>query len=194
MVKNIIFDIGGIIFDDDNIVISNMMGEDCTEICRKIYSGLRNCTLGNLEVKDYIETFKGDKDYEKIKYILSSDNFNMSYPLIKDNYEYIKGLKEKGYNIYLLSNITRETYTYVSSLIDINGVFSGGIFSYQEHLVKPDPKIFELIVNRYSLNKDETIFFDDRKKNVLAASECGIKSYVFNSVDDVENALNERKR
>lgn len=194
MVKNIIFDIGGIIFDDDNIVISNMMGEDCTEICRKIYSGLRNCTLGNLEVKDYIETFKGDKDYEKIKYILSSDNFSKSYPLIKDNYEYIKGLKEKGYNIYLLSNITKETFKYVSSVIDINGIFNGGIFSYQEHLVKPDPKIFELIVNRYSLNKDETIFFDDRKKNVLAASECGIKSYVFNSVDDVENVLNERKR
>lgn len=194
MVKNIIFDIGGIIFDDDNIVISNMMGEDCTEICRKIYSGLRNCTLGNLEVKDYIETFKGDKDYEKIKYILSSDNFSKSYPLIKDNYEYIKGLKEKGYNIYLLSNITKETFKYVSSVIDINGIFNGGIFSYQEHLVKPDPKIFELIVNRYSLNKDETIFFDDRKKNVLAASECGIKSYVFNSVNDVENALNEKKR
>jgi putative hydrolase of the HAD superfamily len=194
MVKNIIFDIGGILFDDDNEVINNIFNEDCTLLCRKAYSGLRECTLGDMEVSDYVASFNDDVDYEKIKYLFADENLHISYPLINENYEYIKSLKERGYNLYLLSNITKNTFNYVSSVIDINGIFSGGIYSYQEHLVKPDKAIFELIISRYGLNKEETIFFDDRMKNVQSAMECGIRSFVFNSIEDVENGLKERER
>ena len=89
----------------------------------------------------------------------------------------------------MLTNITEDSYNYINELININETFDGGIYSYQEHLIKPDYDIYNLLINRFNLNKDETIFFDDKAKNVKAANEVGIKSYVFTSINDIESNL-----
>ena len=103
MIKNIIFDIGGVILDDSIKNISDLFKEDATELWKKAFGkSFKNCLLGNIEVSDYIETFKNDVDYDKIKYILSKENLNISYPLMKENYEYISSLKDEGYNLYIL--------------------------------------------------------------------------------------------
>ena len=112
-----------------------------------------------------------------------------SYPLIKTNFEYIKSLKGKGYRLYLLTNITEDSYNYINNLIDINKVFDGGIYSYQEHLIKPDYKIYNLLIDKFDLNKSETIFFDDKEKNVIAANKVGIKSFIFTNIEDIKNNL-----
>ena len=190
MIKNIIFDIGGIIFDDSITNISNVLKEDASELYKKVYDkSFVNCLLGNQSIEDYIETFKDDASYEKIKYLLN--DLYVSFPLIKENFDYILNLKDRGYNLYLLSNITKESYDYIKSVIDIDKVFSGGVYSYQEGIIKPDKKIYELIIDKYGLNKDETIFFDDRQKNVDVAIEAGIKSILFKSVEDIESNINE---
>lgn len=190
MIKNIIFDIGGVIFDDSTENINSIFGENSKELCKKVYGQpFKDCMLGNLEVSDYIETFKDDSDYEKIKYILDKKNLHISYPLIKENFDYISKLKKKGYNLYILSNITRESYEYIKNTIDIDEFFIGGIYSFKEKMIKPDRQIYELIVNRYNLSKDETIFFDDKQKNVDVACEFGIKSILFKTIKDIENNL-----
>ena len=190
MIKNIIFDIGGVMFDDSTRNISNILNEDASELCKKVYGkSFIDCVLGNQEVSYYIETFKNDIDYEKIKYILSKDNLHISYPLMKDNYNYISKLKDEGYNLYILANITRESYEYVKSLIDIDKLFKGGIYSYQEKLLKPDKRIYELIINKYNLDEKETMFFDDKQKNVKAACEFSIKGVLFRTIEYIENNL-----
>ena len=190
MIKNIIFDIGGVMFDDSTQNISNILNKDASKLCKKVYGkSFLDCVLGNQKVSDYIETFKDDSDYEVIKYILGKDNLHISYPLMKDNYDYISKLKDKGYNLYILSNISKESYEYVKSTIDIDDVFKGGVYSYQEKLLKPDRRIYELIINKYNLDKDETIFFDDKQRNVDAACEFGIKGILFRTIEDIEKNL-----
>ena len=108
---------------------------------------------------------------------------------MQDNFDYISRLKDKGYNLYILSNIAKESYEHVKSTIDIDKVFKGGVYSYQDKLLKPDRKIYELIVNRYNLNKDETMFFDDKQKNIDAACEFGLKGVLFRTIEDIENNL-----
>ena len=191
MIKNIIFDIGGIMFDDSTQNISKILNEDASLLCKKVYGrSFSNCLLGNEEVSDYIETFKDDSDYEKIRYVLSKENLHISYPLMKSNFAYISTLKNKGYNLYILSNITKDSYEYIKNTIDIDSVFDGGIYSYQEGVIKPDKNIYERIINKYNLNRNETIFFDDKQKNVDAAFEIGIKGVLFKSVEDIINNIN----
>ena len=110
-------------------------------------------------------------------------------PLIKENYEYICNLKNRGYHIYILSNLTKETYKHLNSLIDINKYFDGAIFSCEVGIKKPDKEIFELIINKYNLNTNETLFFDDKEKIVNGAIESGLKAKIFKSIDDVETEL-----
>lgn len=142
-----------------------------------------------MSVDKHIEQFKNKNDYKKIKYILEEENLKISYPLIKENFEYICKLKKDGYNLYLLTNITEDSYNYLKKIMNVDEIFKGGIYSYQEHLIKPDEKIYEILVNKYNLNKKETLFFDDKEKNVNSAIKCGIKSFIFKTIDDIKNNL-----
>lgn len=191
MIKNIIFDIGGIILDDSDDNLSKVLGEDVSSLISRIHGPIfKEYLAGKIDYSSYLNYFKDDDDYEIIKKVISKDNLPITLPLLKNNYDYIKSLKDKAYNLYLLSNIFKESFEYLNTIIDIDSIFDGGVYSYQEKLLKPNKEIFELIVNRYNLNKDETIYFDDMNKNIIAGNEFGIKSILFKSIDDVKNNIN----
>ena len=116
MIKNIILDVGGILFDDSKENIRKIVGDNYEEIYKVAYSGgFKDVLLGKVEIEDVINELKDNKYYEKIKYILSKENLNVSYPLLKDNFDYIKSLKKLGYNLYLLTNITKDSHEYIDS-------------------------------------------------------------------------------
>ena len=190
MIKNIIFDVGGIILDDSVENLSKLFNKDMSEIYKKIYSGdFKQCLLGKLTCSEYIKKFENDKDYKYISKILEPSNQKIINPLIKENYDYICNLKNRGYHLYILSNLTKETYDYLKSIIDINTFFDGAVFSYEIGIKKPDKEIFKLIINRYSLDSNETLFFDDKQRNIDAAIETGLKSKLFKSVNDIKIEL-----
>ncbi len=192
MIKNVILDVGGIFFDDSKQNIEKLLNKNSDNIYKLAYGkDFKKCLLGEITVEEHINNLKGEKEFNDINYILKKENLVDSYPLMKTNFEYIKKLKNKGYKLFLLTNITEDSYNYINDLININKVFAGGIYSYQEGVVKPNHDIYNLLINRFNLNKDETVFFDDKVKNVLAAKEVGIKSYVFNSIEDIENVLDK---
>ena len=112
--------------------------------------------------------------------------YNETYPIIPERLDYIRSLKNRGYKIYFLSNINSESYNFIKHALD---EFDGGVYSYQEHVKKPSKEIFERIIDKYNLNIDECVFFDDSIKNVDAANEFGLKSYLFTCVDDIESNL-----
>lgn len=190
MIKNIIFDIGGVIFDDSKKNIEKLLNQNCDNIYKKAYgTNFKKCLLGQMTIQEHINELKNEEEFNEINFILKKENLIKSYPLIKENFKYIKELKNKGYKLYLLTNITEDSYNYINELIDINKVFDGGIYSYQENLIKPDYNIYELLINKYKLKKEETIFFDDKEKNVTAANKIGIKSIIFTKIDDIKNNL-----
>ena len=190
MIKNIILDVGGVFFDDSKSNIEKLLNKNCDNIYKLTYGkNFKKALVGEISVQEHIESLKSEEEYLDIEYILKKENLTRSYPLIKDNFKYIKNLKERGYHLYLLTNITEDSYHYINHLINIHQIFDGGIFSYQKHLIKPDDSIYQLLLERYHLKKEETIFFDDKKKNVDKANQLGIKSFVFTSVQDIENHL-----
>lgn len=190
MIKNIIFDVGGVFFDDSKHNIEKLLNKNCDNIYKTAYgNGFKKSLLGEITVQEHIDSLKNENDFNDINYILKKEHLIKSYPLMKGNFEYIKSLKEKGFKLYLLTNITEDSYNYINDLINIDKIFDGGVYSYQEHLVKPDYDIYNLLINKFNLNKEETLFFDDKEKNVLAANKVGIKSFVFTSIEDIENAI-----
>ena len=189
-IKNIVLDIGGVIFDDSKKNIEKLLGKNCDVIYKLAYGkSFKECLLGNKKVNEHIESLSNYKEFEDLKYILSKKNLLKSYPLITTNFDYIKTLKKQGYKLYLLTNITEDSYNYINDLININSIFDGGIYSYQEHIIKPDKRIYNLLIDKYNLKKAETIFFDDKEKNVISAINQGISSYVFKSIEDIKNNI-----
>ncbi len=193
MIINIIFDIGGIVLEWGNRPLRRLLNKktdyEVNKICKIIYgdSRFKECILGNLSQFEYMKQLisENPKYSDDIKKILSEECQEEALPVIKENLEKICELKNKGYNIYFLSNITDVSYSYLNDKLNILNIVDGGVYSCKEHLRKPDKEIFDILIKRFDLNKKETIFFDDSLKNVKAGNEYGIKSYVFNSIKDI---------
>ena len=96
------------------------------------------------------------------------------------------GVGERCVSKFLLSNITEAAFCYINKIIDLDTFVDGGIYSYMENTRKPNKDIYELLINKYNLDKEECIFFDDKEINVESANEYGIKSYVFKSIEDIK--------
>lgn len=120
--------------------------------------------------------------------MLTSSNLKGIVPVKSNLLQVIRKLKET-YKIYFLSNITKETYLYIEEILN---EFDGGIYSFKVHLCKPDPEIYKKLLCTYNLNKKESIFFDDRQRNVDIGNELGIKSIKFNTEQDILDILSAK--
>lgn len=100
-------------------------------------------------------------------------------------------LKQKGYGIYLLSNASVMQKVYWPD-VNCASCFDGVVVSAFEHVMKPDPKIYEILLERYGLTADECIFIDDRKDNIEAAGKLGFDTFLFEGhADELERYIED---
>ncbi len=83
-----------------------------------------------------------------------------------------------GMSLYCLSNMSRETWAHIR---DFDGfdLFDGIVISGHERMIKPEPAIFELLLERFSVAPAATLFIDDSEANVDSARRVGIDAYHF---------------
>lgn len=91
----------------------------------------------------------------------------------------IRFFREKGFQVYYLSNYSEDMYMKSKETLSFIEEFDGGVFSYKEKCIKPDRKLYECLLERYSILPEQALFLDDRKKNVEAARMLGIRGEVF---------------
>lgn len=95
--------------------------------------------------------------------------------------ELTKELKKHGYQLYYLSNYSQHLYHVTKHLMGFLDVFDGGIFSYTVGCIKPDSHIYRLLLEKYGIVPERALFLDDRRDNVLAALDLGLRGAVFTS-------------
>ena len=195
MIRNIILDIGGVICDDGYCNLSkvlNVREEEGKEIAKIVYGeNFKKCLLRELEINEHIKILQKNHPElnNEIKYILTPQNYKETFPVMNDTLDVILKLKEEGYKIYILSNITKESFEYFKKVIEFEKYFNGGAYSYQEKVGKPNRELYEILIKKYNLRKEECIFFDDKQKNVDVGNILGIKSIKFNNIEDIKNNL-----
>ena len=94
-------------------------------------------------------------------------------------------LKKLGYGIYGLTNWSAETFPIALSKYPVLHRFDGIVVSGQEKLIKPDPKIFGILLERYGLNAGECIFIDDSPANIETAARLGFNTVLFDNIGNV---------
>ena len=101
---------------------------------------------------------------------------------VKPTERLVGDLKAAGYRLYVLSNMSREFIDFLRRF-PVYGLFDGEVVSCEEHTVKPEPRIYEILLERYGLTPSETLFIDDREMNIEAAAALGIHGFVFDHRD-----------
>lgn len=105
-------------------------------------------------------------------------------------YEIMSELKNRGYHLFCLTNWSHETFPIVKEVhARLFDMFEGIVVSGEEKMVKPNPEIYQLLLNRYDLQASESIFIDDRQLNVDGANRVGIHGILFTGSLDLRQQL-----
>ncbi|GAB5400027.1 MAG: HAD-IA family hydrolase [Aureisphaera sp.] len=110
----------------------------------------------------------------------------------EDTLAILKSLTENPkYRVYALTNWSGETWPKAIEKFPWLDWFEGILVSGDEGMRKPFPEIYELILSRYQINREESVFIDDSMKNIEGCEAVGIKGIHFTSADTLAVRLRE---
>ncbi len=198
-IKNIIFDLGGVILDiDENVVYKELekMGINTTELAhsKEFIEIMSKFDTGIYTAPTFRKKMKSLLGLEKMTDQKFDSIWNaMLLDIPRERIEAIEKVK-KHYKIFLMSNSNVIHYDlYVRDLQlrfgynEFDELFNKSYFSFAEHLEKPDPRFFELILDHEGLLPEETLFIDDTEKNIKVAKSLGINTYHIRRDELVRN-------
>ena len=181
MIKNVIFDIGKVLisFNRDFLLKKYYDGKDYNLLKEVLFEGWERQDEGSISVEDYKKE-RVDALPPHLKSVGATvlDYWEYSMYYNEGMVNLVRELKEKGYKLYILSNMT---YHFIEReyMFPLFKEFDGIVYSAPIKMVKPDPKIFEYLLNKYHLNPEECIFTDDTKENLAAAARFKIHTFLY---------------
>lgn len=183
--KNLVFDMGNVLIEwnsekilqaiTDNIKLQNLLRKEVFE------TGL------------WVQTDEGVKTREEMIEIVTArigeEYRNEITQLSRYWYKYVDvytkvqdriiELSKNGYNIYILSNTAYTFYDLVKEgYLPAASIAKGIVLSCEEKVLKPNEKIYNILLERYNLDPHDTMFFDDLSENIWGAARCGINGFV----------------
>lgn len=105
----------------------------------------------------------------------------------------LEALKNDGrFRLVALTNWSAETFPIARRRFPFLAYFEGILVSGDEGMKKPDPKIYELLLDRYQIDRNTALFIDDSLKNVRGGEAVGIESLRFLSPYQLEMEFESR--
>ncbi|MCI8430745.1 MAG: HAD family phosphatase [Lachnospiraceae bacterium] len=193
MIRNIIFDIGNVLIDfcwREHIRRKGFQGETAERIGKAMMQSpvWDELDRGVWTNEELLQGFiANDPELEKEIRIVFSDLGT----LVKEkegSSDWIRSLKADGYQVYYLSNYSERVKREAASELSFLKEMDGGIMSCTVQTIKPDPRIYQMLMERYELLAEESVFLDDTEANVAAAGRLGMYGIL---VKDVERAKQE---
>lgn len=191
MIKNIVFDIGNVLFEFKPERHFAYL-PDGEKVCKYIFTSplwlaydLGEMHLDEVEARLITQYPK----HEATISLMLSKWTEVLKP--KRSMEMIEQLKQQGYRIYLLSNLSYDAADYIQQTYKLFDKVDGYVLSCEVHRVKPNLEIYEILSSQYALNYKETIFLDDLEENVRAAERLGMYGIHYTDDETVQTQLNK---
>lgn len=194
-IKNIIFDFGGVLIDwNPKYLYSKVFGSKeemnyfLENICRPEWNLMQDAGRPLAEaILSLQQEFPKYKDEIAIYYGRWKE---MLGGTIDENVSLIKPLKEK-YKLYGLTNWSDETIPIAMELYGFFSDLDGIVVSGAEKVIKPDAKLYQILLDRYQIIAEESLFIDDNADNIVTAKEMGFNTIHFTNDFSLEKKLME---
>ena len=186
MIKNIIFDVGNVIWKGNSKSIINYIkinNEEDKEKVSTFFEGFRLMDLDEETVEEHYEKWRENNKINNDKYKNQLINYYKNREFNEEIINLINKLKENNYNIYVLSNNNRAAINYLKNCPEVKTI-DGWVISYEYKLVKPDEEFYKVLFNNYNLKPEECFFVDDKEKNINAGKNLGMNGHVLDYEND----------
>ena len=196
MIKNILFDLGGVVmtidqpqavrrFKEIGLVDAESRLDPYTQ--KGIFGDLEEGRIGALEFRVELGKIIGrELTHEECLYAWRGYSKEVPHR----NLVALRKLHDEGYNLILLSNTNPYMMEWAMS-DDFDGMgnsidsyFDMSFRSYECGMMKPSRRFFQHVIDTAGINPEETLFLDDGEANVISASELGIRTFLTTNGGD----------
>lgn len=196
MIKNLIFDLGNVLLSwkpEEFLENCGYATERKAIIINDIFRSPEWLMLdnGDISIGDAIERIAAKSSLKSGEIAAVFDlRPRILYPLVS-NIKMLPALKKQGFKLYYLSNFPDDIFDDLVEQYDFFKYFDGGLISARAKASKPDRRIYEMLLEKYSLKAGESLFADDSLLNVRGAETVGIKGVHVSIPEDLRGHLKE---
>jgi 2-haloacid dehalogenase len=182
----VVFDLGGVLVDwnprylyrklfDDEAEMDRFLSEVCTMEWHHAHD------LGVPPEETCPPLIAAHPEYAEHIWAWTARSEEMVAGPIEESVEILRALKDRGVPVYGLTNMETWTYPGRRERYPFLRWLDGTVVSGFEGVAKPDPRVYELLLDRFGLDAARTLFIDDSPKNVAAARGVGMQALEFRS-------------
>ncbi|MCC7202266.1 MAG: HAD family phosphatase [Nitrospirae bacterium] len=201
MIKLIIFDLGKVILDFSFASVAEGLASASDDALYRDPANIADYLLkhgndiavmyetGRISSREFFNSIKNSFALD-----LSFDQFKRIWSDIFRENEGVAALIEKlkrDFSLFLLSNTNELHFEFISKNFPIVHRFDTWILSYEAGVMKPDPQIYRIALDKAGVSAEEAIFIDDTKGHVLGAHGLGINAVEFKSVSQITRFIEE---
>ncbi|MCX4268232.1 MAG: HAD family phosphatase [Lachnospiraceae bacterium] len=193
MIRTVVFDLGKVLVEFHPIEGMKKLGfskEVMERFQSNIFSGLwEQCDakpIGKEEIRDLFKRAVPGLERE-VDFLW--DHITVVTGVYDYSHQWILDLKRRGYQVFILSNYGQQAFEANAKVYPFLKDVDGMVISYQVEMVKPNPKIYQYLAEKYQIKPEEAVFLDDRKENVDGAAACGFSGIVFENYKQAREEL-----
>jgi len=198
MIKNVVFDLGRVIYTfspREDLIALGYDDEQADRFTARVFSSPlwleldRGTYTYPTLVKKLSEDFPDMA--EDFRRVLNDEWPDRVINIMPDSLDFFYEVKRRGFGVYILSNFPADGFAYCRARDNFIDDADGMVISAHENLIKPDPAIFKCLLDRYELVPEETLFIDDMAHNVAAAKALGLQGIEFTGLADCKRQFEE---
>lgn len=196
-IKNIIFDLGGVILNIDYQLTENAFKDLGMQNFDEVYSQQKQSGLfdqfeiGKLSAKEFIQQIKVEANLAVDDQKIINAWNAMLLDLPEKRLKLLTQLKD-SHTTFLLSNTNEIHFNAFSKIVEketgqasLSPFFKEVFYSHEIQLRKPEKKAFNHILLKHDLQPSKTLFIDDSPQHIASAKEMGINTYHLQKGEDI---------
>jgi 2-haloacid dehalogenase len=194
--STVVFDLGGVLVDwDPRYLFRQLLPDDASveaflaDVCSPEWNAAQDAGRSWAEaVREASERFP-----EHAELVAAYDErwWETIGGQIDGTVEVLDELRRRGVGLYAITNWSAEKFDLTFPRFDWLAWFDGIVVSGYERIVKPDPRIFQLLVDRHGVDPRAAVYVDDVPANVEAARAIGMTGLVFTTPEQLRADLGE---
>jgi putative hydrolase of the HAD superfamily len=195
LIRNIIMDLGGVMLEwnPDRLLTRFqpepvLRGQLRAAIFGPDWQQYDRGHLSEAELIDRLETGSGQTREELLEIVAAVRESLLEKP---ETVRLVRALRQRGFDIYCLSNMPSPMYEHLRRRHTFWDVFHGVVISGEIRMMKPEPQIYLHLLERFGLRAQESVFVDDLQANVDGAKGVGLHAIRFQNATQCQQELDE---
>lgn len=196
MIRNVVFDFGGVVVGyDPEGYMKKLYGDGPAG--RYILDGLfgselwRDLDLGLVTRREAYAPILERADAagfgSEMRFVMDHW-FEDMMGTREDTVALARRLRDRGTHVFYLTNMQGDVWEKLIAR-GLRDIFEGGITSFEARMTKPDIRIYRRLLSKLRIRPEETVFFDDMERNVAGARAAGIRGELFTDAGSAEDTL-----